>query len=111
MIDDFSTVYVLECEDNAFYVGYTRNLNLRLMEHFTGIFTANWCQLHKPIGLKEVVLGGKDKENEVVLNYMWKYGWENVRGGSWCKLEYKSCPKRIEQALGIHGAIKNILLD
>ena len=107
MSDQFSTVYVLECEDNTYYVGYTRNLNLRLMEHFTGIFTAKWCQVHKPIGLKEVVMGGKDKENEMVLSYMIKYGWENVRGGKYTKVEYKNAPKIIQET----NHIKGILLD
>jgi len=31
--------------------------------------------------------GGIEEENEMTLRMMDKYGWWNVRGGSWCQVD------------------------
>ena len=89
----FITTYVLELEDNKYYVGMTCNLNLRLLEHFTGEYSAKWTSKYKPIRLQEVHIG--NIERVVTLKYMLKYGFKNVRGAGWCRIEMKNPPKAL----------------
>ena len=79
-------LYVLKLENEKYYVGITYNLNFRYAQHCQG-HGAKWTKLHKPVGITEVrtqaTLGS---ENEVVHEYMTKYGKANVRGGSYCQV-------------------------
>jgi len=72
-------VYVLELEDDCWYVGITMNLNHRLSQHWTGD-GAKWTRLHKPIRVYRVVYMGCEQEitNEMIA----LYGRDRVRGGS-----------------------------
>lgn len=84
-------VYVLELEDDCWYVGITHNLNFRLAQHMAG-GGARWTKLHKPLRVAEVIF--KDAslalENATTKEYMERYGEENVRGGSWCRVKKSS---------------------
>ena len=80
----FNLVYVLKLEDDCFYIGVTSNLNARLAQHFTGAGSV-WTREHKPIQLIEVYIGGEDKENEIALQYIKKYGFDKARGGKYLK--------------------------
>jgi hypothetical protein len=50
---------------------------------------SSWTKLHKPIEVVERFVGGKDNEREKTLEYMRKYGWENIRGGGWTAVNIK----------------------
>ncbi len=39
--------------------------------------------------------GQKDDENELTLQVMEKFGWYNVRGGSWCKINLQVPPTEL----------------
>lgn len=80
-------IYVLELEDDCFYIGITYNLNLRIAQHLSGS-GAQWTKMHKPVKIVEVFHEGcsRQKEDEVTKKYVEIYGAENVRGGSWCRL-------------------------
>jgi predicted GIY-YIG superfamily endonuclease len=81
-------LYVLKLENEKYYVGVTYNLNFRYAQHIQG-HGARWTKLHKPVGITEVrTQGSTSLENLVTLEYIDKYGKENVRGGS-----YTSIPK------------------
>lgn len=88
-----SYVYVLELEDNRYYVGRTSNFIQRMNEHFTEN-GALYTKKYKPIKIKEVV---EEKtcydERDKTLEYMETYGWENVRGYAWCHETLKQKPK------------------
>jgi len=43
-------VYVLECDDNSLYKGFTTNLKQRYLQHLNGI-GAKHTKLHKPVCL------------------------------------------------------------
>ena len=43
------TVYVLECDNNKFYVGSTKNRKQRFQEHQSTRGGSKWTRLHKPI--------------------------------------------------------------
>ena len=79
-------IYVLELEDDCFYVGITYNLNLRIAQHLSGT-GAGWTKMHKPVKIVEVFHDGctRQMEDEVTKRYVEIYGTECVRGGSWTR--------------------------
>jgi predicted GIY-YIG superfamily endonuclease len=80
-------VYVLELENDCFYIGTSYNINFRLAQHFSGD-GSQWTKLHKPVKVVEVFYGdfcARQKEDEVTKQYMDIYGAECVRGGSWTR--------------------------
>jgi len=82
-------VYVLELQDDCWYIGSTHNLNFRYAQHLMGK-GAGWTRLHKPIRVAEVIFEedgetGLKLENTVTKRYMEEYGRDNVKGGSWTK--------------------------
>ena len=81
-------VYVLELEDNCYYVGVSSNLNVRLGQHLEGN-GAIWTKLHKVIGIKEVRFGNRQTEDSVTKEYINKYGSNKVKGGSWSNVKKK----------------------
>lgn len=88
-----SYVYVLELEDNRYYIGRTSNFIQRMKDHFIeggSIYTKKY----KPIKIKEVreEISCYD-ERDKTLEYMEKYGWENVRGYAWCQQTLSKKPK------------------
>ena len=86
--------YVLVLEDNKYYVGKSSSLNIRIGSHWTGC-GARWTRLHKPVCIKCVHVG--DKEKELTLAMMREHGWENVRGHAWCKVDMNNPPKELMQ--------------
>ena len=86
-------VYVLKLQDNKVYVGITMNFNLRWAQHMAGE-GAKWTRMHKPLEVVEIITNASPGlEKAKTLEYMEEYGWENVRGGPWCKLIYKNDPR------------------
>jgi predicted GIY-YIG superfamily endonuclease len=75
---------------NHFYVGYTCDLESRIAEHMRGE-GAVWTSRH---GFKKVVLAetyywkedAKNRERELTLEYMNRYGFENVAGWRYTQL-------------------------
>ncbi len=45
-------IYLLECNDGAYYVGVTNNLNRRLKEHQAGISSGCFTNSRQPVRLK-----------------------------------------------------------
>ncbi|KAJ3317907.1 Cullin-4A [Boothiomyces sp. JEL0866] len=85
-------IYILLLQENKIYVGYSaRPIGDRFIEHFnyTG---SKWTSKYRPLQVLEVRKGGQEVENEITLQMMEKYGWWNVRGGSWCQVEMNKCP-------------------
>jgi len=89
-------LYVLKLDNDKYYIGITLNLNQRLSQHFSGD-GSKWTKVHKPINVIEIQINNVDEslENKVTLEYMKKYGWENVRGGSYTRLDLKRPHKLI----------------
>ena len=75
-------VYVLELEDDCWYVGITMNLNQRLSQHWSGQ-GAKWTRLHKPDKVAFIKYMGC--EQEIVEEMIAQHGRELVRGGSWTR--------------------------
>lgn len=88
-------IYILLLEKDKWYIGYTdREDGERFAEHFTGN-GSKWTQKYKPIQVIEWREGTLEDENKVTLEYMKKYGWWNVRGGSYCNVEMSAPPKQL----------------
>jgi len=87
-----SYVYVLRLQDDFYYVGTTENLSKRLHDHFHGQGSA-WTQLHRPVSVVQVALGGKAEEKALTLSSMKLHGWKKVRGYAWSQASL-SCPPR-----------------
>jgi predicted GIY-YIG superfamily endonuclease len=86
-------VYVLKLKDNKVYVGITMNFNLRYAQHLAGE-GANWTRLHKPIEVMEIIPNAYEGlEKAKTLECMNEHGWDNVRGGPWCQVTYKTDPR------------------
>lgn len=80
-----STVYILRLEEGKYYIGKTINLDSRLAAHFGGN-GAVWTKKYRPLELVEKMPGDEVIENNYTLQYMKKYGIDNVRGGTFCQL-------------------------
>ena len=92
-------VYVLQLQNNKFYVGTTDNIFTRLLEHEArGRYCAKWVKLHGPVHrVVEIIQNAKSEdETQKTLEWMDLMGWENVRGGPYCKTDLKNPPAALE---------------
>jgi predicted GIY-YIG superfamily endonuclease len=84
---DPAYVYVLKLEDNKYWIGWTQDPTKRISKCFNG-FGPVFTRLNKPIQV-ELILKIENQEeawkivNGLVKEYMEKYGFNNVRGGSY----------------------------
>lgn len=77
------TLYILELEYGRIYVGKTRRLYDRILEHFT-YNGSIWTKLYRPIKILEIIEDPDDfDEDKYTKMYMRKYGIDKVRGGSY----------------------------
>ena len=91
-------VYVLKLENNKFYVGHSCEIEVRIASHFLGNGSL-WTKKHKPLELVSVKQGDTLMENLTTIALMSKYGYEDVRGGIWCKVEMLNPPAPLAKAL------------
>jgi predicted GIY-YIG superfamily endonuclease len=91
------TIYVLELENNFFYVGKTHDIKNRLKQHSKGKGSA-WTKIHHFKRLHKEYTFDTEKpedeeywENFITLKFMKEKGWKKVRGGFWCNIgEYET---------------------
>ena len=80
------SIYVLELQKGKYYVGRTENMDNRYQQHLNGK-GSEWTKLYKPIKiLKEYKNASPYDEDKTVIEYMDKFGIENVRGGIYSKI-------------------------
>ncbi len=48
-------VYILECRDNSYYVGFTNDLTRRMAEHTSGLNTNCYTFKRRPVKLKNFI--------------------------------------------------------
>ena len=82
-------IYVLKLSRGKYYVGMTRKNIDRVLTHIDGRGAA-WTKKYPPSGTKPILsfqegLRESD-EDRITLETMKRFGVENVRGGSWCKV-------------------------
>lgn len=80
-------LYVLQCEDDKWYVGKTSDIAKRFKQHQAGTGAA-WTREYKPIRVAETrAITSCHDETNLTKDYMKKYGVENVRGGAYSQVE------------------------
>jgi len=84
-------VYVIECTGDRYYVGTTTDLEHRLEQHFEG-YGSEYTKEHPPERVIMVTEGGQETEKWLTLELMERYGWENVRGYAWSRVEMDRPP-------------------
>lgn len=111
-------IYVLELEDERYYVGRTSNFFQRMNEHFGGNGSV-YTKKYKPIKIKEVIEEKNNSdERDKTLEYMKIYGYEKVRGYAWCseqllhppKIKNKKNVSKIEKKVYDDANIKDMYL-
>ena len=80
------TIYVLGCLEGKYYVGKTNNITFRLEEHFNSN-GSEWTKIYQPYKVEELYFNCDTyDEDKYTIKYMAKYGINNVRGGSFTKI-------------------------
>ena len=80
-------IYILQLENNKYYVGKTNNSSFRLEDHFSNNGSL-WTKKYKPIKVLELISDCDNyDEDKYTIQYMEKYGINNVRGGSFCNIK------------------------
>lgn len=49
----FFWIYMLECENGAYYTGYTKNLTRRFRQHLDGTADAKYTRSHRPVRIAQ----------------------------------------------------------
>ena len=98
-------IYVLQLQNDKYYVGKTLNPHSRIETHFTNN-GSEWTKLHKPIKLLELIPNCDDyDEDKYTYKYMDKFGIDNVRGGSYSTPVLDDCT--INQLVKISNSVNN----
>ena len=80
-------IYILQLQNGKYYIGKTSNTSFRLEQHFNAD-GSNWTKKYKPIKVIDIIPGCDDyDEDKYTIQYMEKYGVNNVRGGSFCEIK------------------------
>jgi len=99
-------IYVLKLHDDAFYVGRTENVAVRVRAHFDGDGAA-WTKLHRPISVCETFDSDDPlDEDKTTLKYMREHGVDKVRGGSFCRVTLSNTERAAIQQMLRGGADK-----
>lgn len=86
-------IYVLKLENDKWYVGKTSNLSLRIEDHVQG-FGSVWTSKHKLLKIEQIYENCDSfDEDKYVKKYMALYGIDNVRGGSYSRMQIDSAQK------------------
>ena len=98
-------IYILKCEENKYYIGKThKNVLYRFKKHQNG-YGAIWTKKYKPIKILEIYLNCDNfDEDKYTKIYMDKYGIDNVRGGSYTKINLSNSTIKFlqKELLSIH---------
>ena len=80
-------IYILELENNKYYIGKTNQPEFRLEQHFNSN-GSSWTKKYKPKKVLEIIANCDNfDEDKYTLKFMEKYGINNVRGGTFCELK------------------------
>jgi predicted GIY-YIG superfamily endonuclease len=86
-----TNVYCLLCEDNTYYIGKASNVEKRFRKHKSGNGSL-WTRTHAPIKIIEIRENVSPfEEDKMVKEYMYNYGIDKVRGGSYIQIKLNSC--------------------
>ena len=96
-----SKIYVLELEDNCWYVGRSDNVLERLRNHFRGN-GSKWTKAHKPVRVALILPGYEQAEFLLTCDMVKLFGIEFVRGAYWSSVEFKATSKSFKKTMSGH---------
>ena len=80
-------IYILELENSKYYIGKTNNPSFRLKSHFNKN-GSEWTKFYEPKKIIEIRENCDIyDEDKITIEYMNKFGIDNVRGGSFVSFE------------------------
>jgi hypothetical protein len=80
-------IYAIKLDKGKYYIGKTDNPQFRLQSHFDSN-GSSWTKKYKPLEVMEIKSNCDDyDEDKITLQYMDKYGINNVRGGSFVSVK------------------------
>jgi len=80
-------IYIIQLEQGKYYIGKTNNPEFRLKSHFNSN-GSEWTKIYKPLRVIELKPNCDDyDEDKITIQYMDKYGINNVRGGSFVSVK------------------------
>ena len=91
------SIYVLQLQDNKYYIGRTTKTEFRLNTHFNPCKSGSaWTDKYLPLEVVQIYHNCDNyDEDKYTLQYMEKYGINNVRGGSFCQIKLSEENKEI----------------
>ena len=96
-------VYILKLTKGKYYVGKTTDIKARLAGHNSG-YGSEWTRKYKPIDIVDILTKcDAYDEDKYTLQYIKKYGVDNVRGGSFSSIELSASTREIIEHM-IRGA-------
>ncbi|MFJ1472713.1 GIY-YIG nuclease family protein [Capnocytophaga cynodegmi] len=106
---DSYVFFVLELEENNYFVGKTTNLKLAVLNEYNGL-GSEWTKLYKPIKIISVIDVIDDNEtiirkkhNDLVISYMKSKGFNKVRGGDFYKSDHRNHKNKVLNYTDIFG--------
>lgn len=104
-------LFVAKLEEGKYFIGKTTKLSLAILNEDNGLGSP-WTQRFKPtelltiIELKEECCESfRNTHNEVTKIMMLKYGYENVRGGGFFRLEPGLHKNKVFNSLNLNEQI------
>jgi len=96
-----SIVFILKLINNKYYVGSTNNIYSTFQQLFSPNVNNKWLKMYKPLYVHKVVYNcNQDDEHTYLLDYIDKYGLDNVRGHTFDSTTYeKELMKEIKKKL------------
>ena len=86
-----TNIYCLQLVDNKYYIGKANNIQKRFHQHVNGN-GAVWTKRYKPVKILETFTDVSPfMEDRYVKEYMFHYGIDNVRGGSYIQPQLTPC--------------------
>ena len=78
-----TNIYILKLQHDCWYVGRTADVQRRIECHFKRYGSA-WTKLHKPLSIEATFVNVSPfDEDKFTKEYMFKYGIDRVRGGTY----------------------------
>ncbi len=94
-------LFSLKLIGNKYFIGRTENLKLAIINEYNGL-GSEWTKEHKPLELFSIVdITKYDKKimrnlhNSMVINYMKRFGFDNIRGGDFYKTDSRNHKNKV----------------
>tara|TARA_B100001758_G_C18309042_1_gene556748 strand:+ start:815 stop:1120 length:306 start_codon:yes stop_codon:yes gene_type:complete len=77
-------LFIIKCQKDKYYLGLSNSFVSIFFKHFENQLNIHWLTIYKPMQLLYIEhFFNIEKLNKTVINYMYIYGIENVRGGDY----------------------------